>query len=383
MNRSASGFWILGWLAAGAALGGCGDDDADAQDTCTLAVPTEWTAPDWAANAADALALRARLDALVGDTLMRGAEVGNVVLSGPQALTDAYEAGDPSLADVTSPAFAPLLNQAFEEFVALVDAGAQDLIDPVGPTWTPGTSGGIYGLDYRGIDAGGIEVRQVVDKGLFAGAGLYAYALQLTAGPIEPGTIEALAALWGTDSNLDNQVVTDSAVYSYRMGFFSRIRAALIEAKGYAGNTRCTQKRDIAIQAFFKWWEQSMFARAVYYANAAANGRQTATSDELYADALHDLSEGLALAASFRDLADPGEGPMAGAPRQSNDQAIDTLLEAVGVDLADLNASTTGVLWTEDPSAFAAGVLTLEAQVTSMFGLTSAEIESYRNPTDG
>ena len=57
---------------------------------------------------------------------MRGAEQGTVVLGGVSQLFDLYHAGSPSLADVTNPAFDPIVDDAFADFVALIDAGASE-----------------------------------------------------------------------------------------------------------------------------------------------------------------------------------------------------------------------------------------------------------------
>lgn len=344
--------------------------------------PGAWSAPNWATNAADALALRGALGALTGASAMRGAEQETVVLGGVAQLVELYEAGSPSLADVANPGFDPMVADAFAEFVALIDAGTGDPIDGSG-NWTPGPVGGIYGTSQRGLNAGGIESRQIVDKGLFAGGALYAYAVGLTEGPITPATIEALAAAWGGNETLDPAgTLVHSANYSRQMGFHAAMAAALTDARAYAAEGACAAERDEAVVRFFRLWEQSMYARTVYYANRGLTLSTGATGDNDHIEALHQLGEGIGLAAGFRGLPDPSSGPLAGAGRTISDAAIDQVLAAHGFDAGDQNASTTGDL-ISDLEAFAAAAAAVEAVVAEVYDLEPSEVAAYRNPTAG
>ncbi|MCZ7686572.1 MAG: hypothetical protein M5U28_50625 [Sandaracinaceae bacterium] len=196
----------------------------------------------------------------------------------------------------------------FEEFVEVVAAGPQDLVDESG-AFVPGAAGGIFGSDNRGINEGGIEVRQLVDKGLFGGAALYSYALGLTEGDIDPATVEAIGAAWGTNAALDPEMRTDSANYSRAMGYHAPMVESLVAAHAYAADEACVAERDEAIRTFFRTWELSMFARFVYYANVAAVGLAAVGADDDVAGALHELSEGSgsrsASAGSLRRRPDP------------------------------------------------------------------------------
>lgn len=376
----------------------CGSDDDDGAPAPTATpttiptatpvpevcevVPGDWSAPAWETNAADALALRAQLDALVGSDAMRGAEQGTVVIGGVAQLDALYEDGDPSLADVTTPAYDAVMIDAFEGFVALIDAGPGDPIDGSG-AWAPGPDGGIFGDSMRGIDAGGIELRQIVDKGLFSGAAFYNYALGLTEGAITPATIDAMAAAWGANQDLDPAgSLTDAASYSYQMGFHAEIADALTAAKAYAADDACTAERDDALVDFFRTWEHSMLARFVYYANRGSTLVGGATGDNDRVEGLHQVAEGIGLALGFLSVPDPASGPLAGAGRRITDADLDDMMLALGVDAGDLNASTTGEL-AVDAAAFADAALDVEAVVADVYDLDAAEIESYRTPTAG
>ncbi len=374
--------------------GGSEDDDVDPVPTADAAVgepdtatptacavtPGEWAAPQFAANAATELALRQRLDVLVRDT-MRGAEQETVVITEAAQLRALYEAGNPSLADAVAPPFDAIVDDAFVDFVGAILAGPQDLVDD-DVNWTPGEAGGIFGASTRAINAGGLEVRQIVDKGLFGGGALYAHALTLTEGDITPATIDALAAAWGSNAALDPEERTDSAGYSYSMGFHGDIAIALADAKAYAADADCTAERDEAIVSFFHTWEQAMLARTVFYANAGARNMAAAKSDDDRAGALHALTEGLGLAFGFYGLEAPTTGPLANAARVITDAELEAIASALGVNLTDLSASTTGE-FVGDTAKFDDGVADVEAVVMDVYDLTEADIESYRVPTAG
>ena len=395
---------LFGLSFSAVAAFGCGDDTAGATasdgassgvdggtaDAGTAGMATvgascevtaaQWSAPDWSTTAATALALRAQLDTLTGDATMRGAETGatSVELSDLTAVWTA----DPGLASVASPGFAPLAEAAMAEFVDVVDAGPRALLDDEG-TWMPGEAGGVWGEDSRGINEGGIEVRQLVDKGGYSGGILYAYAIGLTEGSIDAATIEAIAAAWGANAELDpDGELTDAANYAYQMGMFADMATALTNAKALTEVPDCTGERDAALAEFFDLWERSMAARLVFYGNRAEGKLLAATDDTGFADVLHDLAEGLALVAAFRGLPDPATGPLAGHGRTISDAQVDAAMAALGVELDDLGASTTGELLQSLPQLESA-VAGVEAVVMEAYGVDAATIVGYAMPTPG
>jgi hypothetical protein len=354
-------------------------DNPDSSTACSV-TPPAWSAPAFADNATVALGLRAQLDALTA--LMRSAEQQPpITVDEVSDLTALYEAGDPSLAMTASSSFDTIIDDVFADFVDLSVAGPQDLIDDQGK-WTPGASGGIFGTGQRGLNVGGIEVRQLADKGLFGGGALYQYALGLTTGTIDESTIDSFAAAWGSNQTLDTEGRTDAADYAFRMGFHADMATALTDAKAYAADDECMAERDAAIVRFFRLWEQSLLARTVFYGNAAASEMAIAQNDSDLADALHELSEGLGLAVGFRGVADPASGPLAGAGRVITDAQIEAIMTALGVDITDLSASTTG-LFVEAPGTLDAGVVTVEGEVSDAYELSPSDIASYRTPTEG
>jgi hypothetical protein len=358
-------------------------DDGPGAGACSV---VDWAAPDFEANAASGLALRAQLDALAGDggfmnTIeQEGEEIGYSELS---AL---FEEGNPSLAYVAPPGYAPVLSdKLFADFAFLSGAGVQDLIDNQG-NWAPGEVGGFFfpeGADHpRGMNAGGLEIRQLVDKGLLGGA-FYNYALQETWREITPADIDNFAAAWGSNDVLSSveDELTDSAKYSFRMGFHATMAEALTAAKSYAADQSCAAELDDALVTFFRAWEQSLVASTIYYANVASGMLADATEDVEKLDALHLLAEGIGLTVGFQGLEASDSGPFAGAGRLLTDEDIEAMRIALGVDF-ELNASTTGT-FVEDPAALADGVATYEAIAVEVFELSEEDLEAYRTPTKG
>lgn len=376
----------------GLALGACaGDPDGKGEETdlpeetdplagCAVTPPATWSAPTWDADAAEALALRAQLDALV--TVMRSAEQGTAVVDDLADMTGPYAAGAPSVADITTERWDLVVQGAFAEFLDVAGAGAQDLVGADG-RWAPGAQGGIFEADFRGINEGGLEVRQLVDKGLFAGGGLYAWALRQTEGELDEAAIVALAAAWGGNSALDPAgEKTDSANYTFGMGLHSAMVEHLIAAKAYAADDACSAERDAAVVDVMRLWERAMFARFLHYAYEASTLLAAPGSDGDVAEALHVLSEGLGLGLGFRGVPGPASGPLAGAGRVITDADIDTAAALMGVNLGDLGASTTGG-FVSDPAALAAAVEDLEALAATVYGFTAAELMSFHTPVDG
>lgn len=347
--------------------------------------PGDWEAADWDTNVVEALAVRGQLDALAGGGAMRAAEQGGDEIQALADLTDLWEAGDPSLADVVSPGYAPVVADAFEEFIEILDEGPSSLIDGDN-NWVPGAEGGIWGDSSRGINEGGLEVRQLVDKGGFGPGAMYTYALGLTEGDLEPATYDAIAAAWGNNAALDPEdkknALTDAAGYSYQMGFHGEMVTALTAAKQYSVDPMCDAERDAATVTFFRLWEQTLLARTVFYGNRAETKLLGAANDSDFADVLHDLAEGIGVVAGFTAMPDPKSGPLAGAGRLIEDTDLDLILAAVGIDTSDLGASTTGTFVESLPNLETA-VGEVEGVVMDVYDVDAAGIMGYATPTPG
>jgi hypothetical protein len=379
------------WTMCAALPLGCGDDNTarpdaamadappDTPSTACTVTPGAWSAPDFATNAAAALALRAQIDTLTGVATMQGAEQGTATVDEVADLEAVYNGGLPVLSSVVPTALDAVIDDAFAEFVPIVAAGLVDLIDGTG--WNPGTDGGLYSTTRRaGFNTGAIEVRQIVDKGLFVGA-MFNHALKLTEGTIHEGKIDGIAAAWGGSADMATR--TDSANYSFEMGFAATMVKNLSDAKAYAADPDCTSERDAALEAFFHNWEKSMFARVVHYANKGPAGIPSVATDDGFATALHEVAEGLGLAVGFYGVPNPASGPFMTGVRTMTDADIDAVLTSLGVNRTNLAASTMGPTYVDmalggNSTPWADGVVAAETKLKNVLGFSDADITAYR-----
>lgn len=375
---------------------GDGDGDGDGESACEV-TPGDWSADDFDANAAEALALRAALDNLQSDVMNTAEQStwGDAPTDAPdlQALQDAYEAGSPSLADVTPGPLDAVIQQTFEDWTAAMaqDPATYAFISEDGSEWIAEGEGGVYERPpaddgtrrFRAYSASGVELRQIVDKGLFVGA-MYNYALSLTEGDITPATVQAIAAAWGANPTLDPNPPegdpgnTDTAHYARSMGLYDEIANALTEAQAYAGDEACTAERDAAIVDVFRTWEEAAFARGTYYGAAPLRGTIDATDPETVLGPLHGAAEGWGLIVGMLGMPDPASGPLSDGARVSTDDDIRAVLEAQGVNIDDISAGTSGEWLVESLSSYEDGFNTeFKDVVQSVFEWNDDLFEEY------
>jgi hypothetical protein len=348
------------WSARGAVavlavglMSGCGSDPV-------------WGAPNWDANTAEALGLRDRVASIANE--MRAVEQGGAY--DEATIRAGWESGAPTVRSITHAGFTPIMNDSLTEFAELAQVGVIEVVDASG-AWTPGAAGGVSGSLNRGLNEGGLEIRQVIDKALFGGAALYGYAANLTADGVTAEEVEAIAALWGADATLSAEgTVVDSANYARSMGYFDETAAHLTAAQANPGDAN-------AVRDAFRTWEIALFARFVRYMRVALEYLQDGIDNENVVEASHYLSEGVGLVVGFYGYQGPSAGPLAGAGRVVTDAQIERMMTAMGVDMADLGASTTGALLT-DVAAYEAAIPQAEAAVAEAFGLSPAEVEAMR-----
>lgn len=343
------GWLVAAMLAAGLAAGsaaGCGDDDAssDAADSgsggsggggsqtdsgtsdasvgtdadvdetdastsaCDAEIPDTWDGADFDTNAADQLALRGRLQAL--NTRMQEAEVADPPATTVGDLETLFEDGDPSVSDAMTTTYAAVTAQVFASFVAAVGS----TLDPAA-SWDPSPANDDVGGRLCGpsgdatsgcwlMSAGGVDLRQIFEKGAFQAA-MYNQAQALASSNVTPATIDQIAALFGANADLDiDGTNVHAANYAKGVGFYGTIRTHLIAAKAYAqAGDDCATELDDELSALLAAWEQSQFARFVYYANRALERFSSGTATEAEnAEALHWLGEGLGLVWGFEGL---------------------------------------------------------------------------------
>ena len=305
----------------------CGDDDGvepanptDPVDV-VLDIPSSYSSDDYDANTV--------AEATVIDELSTLTAALNDAEAGAQGTTAIATIDYPStLSSVTLSSYSELIEGWLTELVAAANSGT-GFQDP-GSTGTPasGEAGGLLGT--RLLDENGLELEQMIQKGSF-GAALYNHAVSvISSGDLtDPGTIDQLVEVHGTDANFDPEETTAAATYSRRRsnqttesGPFYDIQTALITARAAIVATAAggdfTSERDAALADYLLAWEKSNFATVIYYCNATKTQLQEAGDDaEALGNAMHAYAEGVGFAHGFRGVSN----------KQITDAQIDSILE--------------------------------------------------------
>lgn len=385
--------FLLASLSASAAIVACGDDDnivrtrpdggTDASFdapieaappgmlACGVSVPTAYDSPNFAANAKEALDLKARVDEL--ETKMKSAEgTGTAVVTAAE-LQAIFTAGTPSLRSIATAAAQAKIDDYLTQFGAAV-----------GKTWTPAAAeadgGAATGGKYENANifsATGVDLREGTLKIILDGS-LYNYAVSLTAGPITEATVDKLVAVFGATTKFANRTDADAgpdekdeliAEYASRRdnkasqtpGPYRKIRNALLVAKAAASNTeKCRAELDTALKTYFLEWEKAAYFTVIFYLNAASNN---ATSTPVKGpQALHGYGEAIGFIQSFKGI--PQDR------RKITDVQIDALLARVGADKPYKLITDTSSRVVAFNSAF--------QDVGAIYGLTQTEIEDAK-----
>jgi hypothetical protein len=325
------------------------------------------------------LALRAALDGLSAE--LRAAELDGVATRDALAWRAALDAGAPSAGSALTEAWRPVVEAALDVFAAADEAGATSVV--ADGAWIMPPSGGVSGSEARLLAGGGIEPRQVFDKGAVAGGGLYGWALAQTADGVDDADFDAIAAAFGVDAEFDPEATrTDASNYTYEMGQYGAVRAGLARARAFHGVSDCQAERDEELRSAFRAWEFGMVLRGYFYADLARDLVAASADEDTVVGALHELSEGVAMIAGFRGAGGPEAGPLAAGSRVLSDDAIDAILGAMGVSLLDLPGSTTAEILL-DNSRRDAMVEAVEAALAEGYGLNPEQVQAYLSPTPG
>lgn len=260
----------------------------------------------FAANAADALALRTALKNL--NDPMKSAEASTAVTVTAAQLEALWTAGTPSLQSISAPGHRAVVSEVFTKF-ALASGNAWTPVDPAaGP-------GGVYGSWI--FTAGGVDLRQLMEKGLFGG-GHYAEAARLMTPAATPADVDQMLALFGANPTfpMDDKAPTDpdvhTAVYAKRRtnpaaatpGPYLAIKAAFISARAAtAGGAECAPQRDAAFVTIREQWERTLLGTVVYYMTSSAMTlEKPAPTAAEKASALHGIGESIGFLRGLRAL---------------------------------------------------------------------------------
>jgi hypothetical protein len=335
---------------------------------CGVGVPTTYTSPAFATNAAVELALTSRFEQL--DARMAATEGDAGVAVTAAELKTLYGEGSPSLRAVSTPSAQAIADAHFDAFE-----------EASGKTWRPADAaqdggaptGGKYGAYH--FSATGVDLREATTKTLLAGA-FYNHVLGLVAAPMTEATIDRLLAAYGASPAFADRGGAEggaggdtlvAALASRRddalsptPGPYRKIRSALLAMKAAVpAGEACKPDLDAAVTTFLAEWERATYATAVYYLAAAA----TTAADPLKGpEALRAWATALGLIRSFKGL--PAD------KRKITDAQIDALLAKIGATTAYRLVTSPGDR-----------VLELNQAINDIAlyeGFTQAEIESFK-----
>ncbi len=278
-------------LAFSASLFSCDDDTTDVTFP-TLEIPATYESANYTSNAVAELTLRSNLSNL--SSTMKVGRSGATV--NESELLTAFNVGNPSLKSVTTSYYAEKIPNWLGQ-LAQASGGTFD------PSAAPAGNGGVYG-GYL-FDENGLEIEQVVEKGLF-GAALYNHALTIIKGNnITSADIDRLVAVFGAHPSFKNSDAAEqnkdifAAKYAARRdkndgyGLYNSIKINLITAKAaIEKGQNYNQDRDKALSDFRYNWEKSNMATVInYLLSTISKLNDSNASDADKASALHAYSE--------------------------------------------------------------------------------------------
>ena len=324
-------FYFLLVIAATLFIMGC-DDDSDPQ----LTIPDTYVSSNFAANTVAESTVVNELADMTGDA--NDAEAN--AQSGTVVAPINYPA---TLASVTLDSYEDLIEDWLVELVAAANSPTRFQNPGLNGTPVVGEEGGLLGS--RLVDENGLELEQMIQKGSF-GAALYNHALSVINGDLsDPGAIDKLVEVFGTETTFNPENTTAAATYARRRSFSQReeglffdIKNNLITARAAieAGSSFNTE-RDQALDEFLLNWEKSNFATVIYYCDATRRFLQQGTDESTQGTAIHAYAEGVAFAHGFRRIAN----------KRITDDQIDQILDLL---LAPVNGTPESHRFLNDAS---------------------------------
>lgn len=347
---------IVVMCLASALIGAC------SQSVDPLDVPAAYDASAYTTNAAAELQVRRDAADLVA--LMRSGRTQGTVITADQLASAAGKLPMGSYADV-------------------VTATIPELAKASGGTYDPRRSvadnghGGVYGAYL--FDETGMELEQIIDKGLF-GAMMYASAAKLMKVGATSADIDRILAWYGADPsfpNSDKAATPDRGLAGYAArrdkndgaGMYTTLATAFRKAKAAAARGgEHEEELQQALSTIRTTWERALMATVVnYILTTMQTISATNPTDDALSAALHAYGE--AVGFSMGMLA------VDKAERVITDAALRSILEDLQV--TPQGAATSYRLVTQ-PVAALADLQSALQTIAMTYGFTSADLEDFR-----
>lgn len=331
-----------------------------------LVLPASYDSVGYSANTSGEYAIRVQMVALAN--LMKTGRTQGVAVS----LADLNAAYEP-LAPVTGEYYRLYVPGYLTE-LSTASGGSYDW--QANPTAT--SSGGVYGGFL--FQEHGLEMEQLVEKGLFAAA-LYNRAAVLMDGDVTATTIDRIVALFGAHASFPN---TDKAAsnpdkyaasYAARRdqndgkGLYTQFKVASITAQAAAvAGSEYKTELNASLATMRQTWERALMATVINYTYAVVDGLSATTvTDAGRAGAMHAYSECVGFLHGWR------------AVKQSLRSITDSQL---GILLGLLQAPADGpwtsyLIW-QNPVSYLEKVRDARTRMQFIYGFTDVEMESFK-----
>jgi len=284
-----------------------------------------------------------------------------------------YEIEAPSLADITSSYYDGRIRMWLPKLAAAT-GNAFDVDN------APSGDGGVLG-SYL-FDENGLELEQMVDKGMFA-ATFYNYAVGLLQEEVTLETVDKLIALWGAHPdfpNSDDPILHGNpdvlmAKYAARRdqndgnGLYTRMRDQFIRLKAAidAGEEYDTEKEE-AIDEIMMLWEMGCMATVINYCQSAiVKLSETNLTAEKQGAGLHDYSEAVGFLHGWLSVES--------TYRMMRDVKIESLLVLMNAPVGQI---PTSHLLLSDPFTELPKLQEVIDEIQDVYGFTEEEVESFK-----
>ncbi|MBN8682987.1 MAG: DUF4856 domain-containing protein [Chitinophagales bacterium] len=336
-----------------------------------LAIPETYLSPEFSTNTPLETGYANALNALVNEA-KKGRTTGTVVDAAQ--LENLYKTGGLDL--ITTPYYNGRLIGANGFFGELAKASG-NVYTPGSPSGQGGTLGGYL------FDENGLEMEQMIEKGLFAAA-FYNYATTLMSGEISPKRVDQLIAIYGAHPDFPNTPTAGKAanpdrfmanyvarrdkndgqgMYTQMKKHFITLRAAVEAGEKY------NEERDAALEGIQLTWEKINAATVVNYCHSVISTMSaTNTSDADKAKALHAYGECVGFLHGWRTVSADF--------KVLSDAEIDQLLVLLN---APYNTTPTSYTFVTDPVNQLPKLTQIITTLQQKFGFTNQEIEDFKN----
>ncbi len=337
-----------------------------------LQIPDSYDSSTFESNTIEEYEIRAQLKNF-SDEMKKGRVNGVTVDAG--TLNNLYNAGNKSLYAITISQYQPQIPSLLNELAA-ASGGTYDATLPVSG------EGGTYGGSSKYLfDENGVELEQLVEKGLF-GAALYHYASsQILTGEINQAKLDKTLALFGANPSFANsndgtkhqKPDVFGAVYAARRddnsgnGVYLTVKMNFIKAQAaLKAGSDYNEERDEAISEILLNWEKGLAATIINYSFDGIN-KLSATSpdDASRAGALHSLSENVGFASGLKFV----------ARKKIKDTTIDAVLSKLRYPY---EGPGTMHEFVKNPTQAVADLQDVINLLKQEYGFTDTEIESFK-----